>query len=178
MPREARAGGKDGEVKGEDAAALSIGSVTGALRELLGLRRTYQQVAALPWRASKRGIQVMLVTSRDTGRWVLPKGWPEGGEALWDAAAREAGEEAGITGTVTETELGCYRYNKARRSGADLTCEVVVFPLKVHVVADKWPERKQRRRAWFSPAEAASKVQEPELAALIAEFDASRSGDA
>jgi len=130
-----------------------------------------QQVAALPWRRKNSGkVEVMLITSRDTGRWVLPKGWPERGETLWNAAAREAGEEAGLKGRVATDEIGRYHYDKLKASGELLHCEVAVFPLEVQAVASKWPEKGQRKRAWVSAKEAAERVQEPELAKLLKGF--------
>lgn len=148
----------------------SASAVGDSIRRLFGLGTPRRQVAALPWRETDQGLEVMLITSRDTGRWVLPKGWPEGEEAFFDAAAREAAEEAGLSGDISEREAGRYTYRKVKRSGPDLPCEVLVYPLKVEEVADRWPERKQRRRAWFSPGEAAAKVQEEELAALLSAF--------
>ncbi|TIM18205.1 MAG: NUDIX domain-containing protein, partial [Mesorhizobium sp.] len=71
------------------------------VQRLFGTAPCRLQVAALPWRDTKHGIEIMLITSRDTGRWVLPKGWPEAKELLCEAAAREAGEEAGLRGTIS-----------------------------------------------------------------------------
>lgn len=159
-----------GSEKGRSRKSGASGSVRESLARLFKLNRAYRQVAALPWRETGEGVEVMLITSRDTGRWVLPKGWPEGDEAFFDAAAREAAEEAGLTGDISEREAGRYVYRKARRSGSDRRCEVLVYPLRVERVADRWPERKQRRREWFSPAEAAARVQEAELAALLSAF--------
>ena len=86
------------------------------------------QYAALPWRRDGGGrIEVMLITSRDTGRWVLPKGWPEGPEEFRDAAAREAKEEAGISGAVSRYELGHYSYLKCG-ANRDLPCDVLLTP--------------------------------------------------
>jgi 8-oxo-dGTP pyrophosphatase MutT (NUDIX family) len=140
------------------------------LRRLFGGMPCRTQVAALPWRDKAGEIEILLVTSRDSGRWVLPKGWPEGEEQLCEAAAREAAEEAGIDGVVSKLEAGRYYYGKRRSSGMELRCEVRVFPLKVRSVADKWPEKKRRRRVWLSPDEAAARVQEPDLGELIAQF--------
>jgi len=112
----------------------------------------------------------MLITSLDTGRWVLPKGWPEGKERLCDAAAREAGEEAGIGGAVARDEIGCYFYAKATASGQEKPCRVHVFPMEIDRVKAKWPERKRRARRWFSPEAAATRVHEPDLAELIEQF--------
>jgi 8-oxo-dGTP pyrophosphatase MutT (NUDIX family) len=128
------------------------------------------QAAALPWRLTKDGVEVMLVTSRGTGRWVLPKGWPENTERLSDAALREAKEEAGLEGGVARDEIGRFYYSKALPNGHQWQCEVHVFPVEVDQVADKWPEMKKRRRQWFRSTDAAKLVSEPDLAELISGF--------
>src|SRR5690606_8446031 len=125
---------------------------------------------ALPFRVTDQGVEIMLVTSRDSGRWVLPKGWPEGDEALWSAAEREAAEEAGISGSIARSEAGHFYYDKELPSGMEWRCQVHVFPLEVETIADRWPEKKKRKRGWFSPQEAARRVSEPDLAELIAGF--------
>jgi 8-oxo-dGTP pyrophosphatase MutT (NUDIX family) len=140
------------------------------LRRMFGGVPCRVQAAALPWRVGEHGLEVMLVTSRGTGRWVLPKGWPERDEPLAVAAAREAAEEAGLAGAVESREIGRFYYGKELPSGLRQRCEVRVFPLQVDQVADKWPERKKRLRGWFSPAEAARRVREPDLGELIAGF--------
>jgi 8-oxo-dGTP pyrophosphatase MutT (NUDIX family) len=127
-----------------------------------------EQVAALCWRLHKGRVQVLLVTSRDTGRWVLPKGWPMVGKAPETAAAREAWEEAGVEGFVQAQSIGRYCYDKMRPNAAPLPCCVDVFPLQVRRLKAAFPEHKQRRRKWFSASEAAGLVAEAELAALLA----------
>lgn len=141
------------------------------VRRLLGGVPARIQVAALPWRSTEKGIEVMLITSRDTGRWVLPKGWPEGGEMRWQAALREAGEEAGLVGTISEQEIGRYFYGKNLKSGLEQRCEVHVFPLEVESVEARWPEKGQRVRKWFTPRIGASRVREPELAEILSLFN-------
>jgi hypothetical protein len=135
------------------------------------------QVAALPFRirpgvANSHGeaVDVLLVTSRDTGRWVLPKGNVERGESGPDAAAREAAEEAGVAGPVASAPLGHYRYAKRGDDGSSAALTVTIYPLRVREEAADWPERKQRERRWFARAEAAALVEEAELSALIAGF--------
>lgn len=141
------------------------------IRRFLGGVPPRVQVAALPWRVGDDGSpQMLLVTSRGTGRWVLPKGWPEKREPLHAAAAREAAEEAGVSGVIAEEEAGRFYYGKAMPSGAQWRCEVRVFPLQVENVADRWPERKKRTRRWFAPSEAARLVQEADLGELIGSF--------
>ena len=127
------------------------------------------QQAALCWRLHRGHPEVLLITSRDTGRWVIPKGWPMAGISAADAAAREAWEEAGVEGAVGADAIGFYGYDKLI-GGKALPCMVSVFPLRVARLADKFPERKQRRRKWFAAEKAARKVAEPELRALLHRF--------
>ena len=108
----------------------------------------------------------MLVTSRETRRWVIPKGWPWADRGPHDAAAAEAWEEAGVRGSVQDSPVGCFHYDK-RRKGDVLAVRVTVFLLEVEEEADSWPEEKQRERAWFSPEAAAEAVVEEELKALL-----------
>ena len=126
--------------------------VVETVRRLFGGAPCRLQVAALPWRKTEGGVEVMLITSRDSGRWVLPKGWPELGEELFDAAAREAGEEAGLKGAVSQREAGRYFYDKSVSRGESFRCEVLVYPLEVDKVADKWKEKRQRERRWVAAA--------------------------
>lgn len=144
------------------------------LRRMFGAVPCRTQVAALPWRATASGVEIMLITSRDTGRWVLPKGWPEQSERLCETAAREASEEAGLSGSVETEDAGRYHYTKDLANGEQVPCEVLVYPLEVRKVADKWKERRQRTRRWVTPTEAARMVNEPELCRLIIAFGAAR----
>ena len=115
----------------------------------------------------------MLITSRGTGRWVIPKGNIPGGMAPHAAAAAEAEEEAGIAGPICPTPLGSYRYRKRRGNGASLMVDVDVFPLAVTHEYDDWKERSQRERRWFTLTEAADAVAESDLRELIRSFAAS-----
>jgi 8-oxo-dGTP pyrophosphatase MutT (NUDIX family) len=141
------------------------------VRQLFGGEPLPLQVAALPWRRTKNGIEVMLITSRAGGRWLLPKGWPELGEEFCDAAAREAHEEAGLSGAVSSAMAGRYFYEKSA-GGNGMRFEVMVYALEVGNVAGKWKEKRERRRKWVAPAKAANLVAEPELAQLILDFAA------
>jgi 8-oxo-dGTP pyrophosphatase MutT (NUDIX family) len=133
-------------------------------------RDTGRQLAALPYRRGQSGLEFALVTSRETGRWIVPKGWPMDGRTDWDAAALEAFEEAGLAGEIESRPIGAFSYLKRRATRGDIRCEVSVFPLRVDREEKDWPERRQRTRRWFSPAEAAEVVEEPELKALILGF--------
>ncbi len=138
------------------------------------------QYAALCWRAGRKGAQVLLVTSRETGRWVIPKGWPIKGLDGSATAAREAWEEAGAKGPVEQEPLGTFGYDKvldrSREEQPVLPCRVTVFALRVSDLSEVFPEREQRKRKWFAASVASQKVDEPELCALIAGF--SPDGDA
>lgn len=125
------------------------------------------QVAALCWRLRKGHAQVLLVTSRDTHRWVLPKGWPIAGLTPQAAAAREAWEEAGVEGKIGTQPLGQYCYDKRLPSQTALPCAVQVFPLRVQTLKASFPERKQRRRKWFAAEAASLLVAEPDLSELL-----------
>ncbi|TGX56361.1 DUF47 family protein [Sphingomonas gei] len=116
---------------------------------------------------------MLLITSRGTGRWVIPKGNPMSGMAPHAAAAQEAEEEAGVLGPVCPTPLGSYRYRKRRGSGASLMMDVDVFPLAVLRELPDWKEKRERERRWFTLAEAADAVEEPDLRDLIRSFGAS-----
>jgi 8-oxo-dGTP pyrophosphatase MutT (NUDIX family) len=155
--------------------ALTNNNLVERVRRLFGKEPCRLQAAALPWRKTGNGIEILLITSRDTGRWVLPKGWPEGDETLYAAAAREASEEAGLSGEVSRREAGRYFYAKALQSGEEVPCEVLVYPLEVDKVADKWKEKRERKRKWVSPADAARMLNEPDLCKLISTFGANPS---
>ena len=130
------------------------------------------QHAALCFRdGAKGGWDVLLITSRDTGRWVIPKGWPMPGRDAPETARREAWEEAGVKGDVQPDCLGLYSYGKVLGNRSVLPTVVTVYPLRVKKLARKYPEVGDRRRKWFPLAKAATKVDEPELADLIARFD-------
>jgi 8-oxo-dGTP pyrophosphatase MutT (NUDIX family) len=131
-------------------------------------KASHIQYAALPyrWRANA-GIEVMLITSRDTGRWVIPKGWQGQGLAAQDSAEREAREEGGLVGRIDDHSIGHYRYKKRLSDGSSVPCSVEVFALEVERQLKSWPERKQRDTRWFALREAAAAVDEPELAAMI-----------
>ena len=129
-----------------------------------------RQVAALPWRRGPDGIEILLVTSRETRRWVTPKGGRMAGKTDAEAAAQEALEEAGIEGVTGETPLGTFRYLKVLKRRAPRWCVVSVYALEVTAEHRDWQEREERERVWVSRDEAVRRVDEPDLKALIAAF--------
>lgn len=130
-----------------------------------------KQVAALVYRNDKEGLKFLLLTSRSTKRWILPKGWPHKNEPFSRAAAREAWEEAGIIGKVAKRYIGNYRYDKfIEESGELLPCKVYVHPLNFAQQKETWPEFGQRELEWVTPAEAIERVDERELKKLLRHF--------
>lgn len=130
-------------------------------------KASHFQCAALPYRRLGKAVEVMLITSRDTGRWVIPKGWVSEGLKERESAAREAREEGGLIGRMGDQPIGRYRYVKRLPDGSSLRCSVDVFVLEVERQLTSWPERKERRTRWFMLQAAARAVDEPELAAMI-----------
>jgi 8-oxo-dGTP pyrophosphatase MutT (NUDIX family) len=143
--------------------------IVGALK-----RETRTQFAAIPFRVTKKkggkGIEVLIVSSRDTGRWIIPKGWPIDGMTPADSAAHEVWEEAGARGRVYDTCLGLYSYNKWLDEDLSLPVIVAVFALEVEKLDDSYPEVEERSRKWVSLKKAAERVEEPELKAIFEAF--------
>lgn len=130
------------------------------------------QYGALPWRRGAEGIEILLITTRATRRWIIPKGWPMDGKLPHEAAAQEAWEEAGVRGEVGAQVLGAFEYDKLKNDGRVKRIRVDVFPLQVAEEAAAWPEATQRERRWFKQPDAATVAGEPELARILADFAA------
>lgn len=128
------------------------------------------QVAALVYRPHGEKIEFLLITSRGTGRWILPKGWPMPGRTSAQAALREAYEEAGVRGTAQTHAIGSYEYKKFDLPEGQNLFTVDVFPVLFSHQEKKWPEKQQRQFEWVSPEEAAKRVDETELKDLLLEF--------
>jgi 8-oxo-dGTP pyrophosphatase MutT (NUDIX family) len=129
------------------------------------------QVAALCWRFSPRhGVEVLLITSLNSKRWIIPKGWPEAELSPAENAAREAFEEAGVTGKISAEPVGSYHYLKEKKDGGGMPCTVDVFALAVTKQLDDWPEKGSRELLWLPPEQAAAKVSEPALRQLLKNF--------
>jgi len=109
----------------------------------------------------------MLVTSRETRRWIIPKGWPKKGKSPHHSARREAFEEAGVVGAVAKRSVGSFSYEKRLKNGGAVVCEVRVFPLEVRRQNKRWPEKQERVAKWHSASQAVEKVKEPKLSAII-----------
>ena len=137
------------------------------LRNLFPHRPEALQVGALCLRETGDMIEILLVSSLDSGRMIVPKGWPMRGRTLAEAALREAWEEAGVKGTVSPEPLGSYSYAKRLKSGLEQPCTVTCFRISVDSLADDYPEAGRRKRVWLTPKAAAKQVREPELKTLL-----------
>jgi 8-oxo-dGTP pyrophosphatase MutT (NUDIX family) len=131
-----------------------------------------RQYGALPIRLDDAGRpRIMLITSRRSGEWIIPKGWPVARLSGAESAAREAFEEAGLVGLIIGDEpIGVYEYAKRSASRRPMPFEVFVFLLRVHEQREKWPEKGQRLLRWCDLHEAAGLIVEPGLARLVAHF--------
>lgn len=129
------------------------------------------QVGALCYRGAGDDKEVLLVTSRGTGRWIIPKGWPMDGKNGAEAARQEAWEEAGVSrGQLEHAPIGAYDSEKELDYGAVAPCTTTVFPLKVEKLADDYPEADERDRTWVSADQAAEMVDEKDLQKILREF--------
>lgn len=126
------------------------------------------QLAALPWREVDGQLEVLMITSRSSRHWLIPKGWPMRGKTNAQAAAREAYEEAGVKGTTSREPIGQYHYKKLLADGSAVPCFVDVYTLRVEAELASWPEADARERLWMTPEDAREAVYEPGLAELLA----------
>jgi 8-oxo-dGTP pyrophosphatase MutT (NUDIX family) len=144
------------------ATAAAVGPHIKAVRGL--------QFAALPWRLSDERLEILLLTSRESRRWIIPKGWPIEGLSPPASAAQEAFEESGAVGKVSFEQLGSYHYFKRLKNNITVPCKVDVYPLEVVRMRRDWPEKDQRTLRWCIPQEAAASVAESDLKLLIRKF--------
>lgn len=126
------------------------------------------QMAALCHRGEGREKEYLLITSRDTARWIIPKGWPIRGLKSSETALREAWEEAGVTNSpVTPNPIGSYTYQKKRANGFEVPVETLVYSVKVNDLAEDFPEANERKRKWVSADVAAELVNETQLKSIF-----------
>lgn len=128
------------------------------------------QVAALCWRKRKGKTEVLLITSRDTGRWIVPKGWPMDGLDAPQSALREAWEEAGVRADADQALLiGQFSYDKQLADGQEMPVRALLYKVRLRgrEIANRYPESHERKRLWVAPRKAAKLVQEPELQEIL-----------
>lgn len=133
-----------------------------------------RQVSALVYRVEPdKTIRILVVTSLDTKRPIIPKGWPMKRLKKHDTAAREAFEEAGIIGKISCKPIGKFHYWKRRKTHFSYV-RVDVFPMKMQKMLDDYPEAERRLRAWLTPEDAALLIDEPQLATIVRKFGQQR----
>lgn len=129
------------------------------------------QVAAICYKGIGADRKVLMITSRDTKRWILPKGWPIDGLEANAAAAQEAWEEAGVkAANIGPEPIGAYEYEKRMDGGAKVSCATQVFAVEVDHLEDSFPEASERTRKWVHPLKAAEMVNEPGLQSILKQF--------
>lgn len=140
--------------------------------QLLFRRPRRGQFAALCYRLpeGQSTPEILVLTSRDTGRWIIPKGWPMGRKPGHEVARQEAMEEAGVIGEAEAVPVGRFNYEKNISEDFSVPCEVQVYPLRVTSALDEFKEKGKRKIEWVSPAIAESRVGEPQLKRLIHKF--------
>ena len=153
-------------------SAIEKAAIPGKLESFQGsgIRRQY---GAIAWRRSRSGeLKILLITSRERGRWIVPKGWPIKGETPAKVAALEAFEEGGVFGDARSEPIGAYDYLKILRDGSTALCRVVLFGIEVRGTLVNWPERSQRKRSWFTVSEAGRTVSDSQLARVLRSLEA------
>ena len=133
--------------------------------------KTSKQHAALPFSQKSGRVKICLITSRETNRWIIPKGWPIAGAPPHKVAAIEAFEEAGLIGKIAKKSFGRFHYLKRLKDGCELDCEVSVYPLLVERQADKWNEQGQRKVLWVTRKKACQLVDDDSLSKLLRDFN-------
>ncbi len=136
--------------------------------------KAQRQYAALPYRISADKLKVCLITSRDTGRWIIPKGWAEDGIEPNELAAIEAYEEAGLKGKTANKAIGTFRYTKCMDDGSQIECEVGVYPMRVKRQEADWPEKSERDVRWVGVDRAVKMLDDDGLKKLLKSFHPSK----
>ena len=132
--------------------------------------RVFHQIGALCYRYTGKELKILLITSRRSKRWIMPKGWKVDKMSNRRSAALEAWEEAGVQGRVSDRALGTYYYRKRWNNNNFRTCAVKVFAVEVKAQKKKFPERGQRKFKWVFPSKAIDLISEPELKTIIKKF--------
>jgi 8-oxo-dGTP pyrophosphatase MutT (NUDIX family) len=150
----------------------NVRRISGKPRKGKVKRAVHVQYGALPYRFTRdAALEILLLTTRRTKRWIIPKGWPIKGLRPAKSAAREAFEEAGVRGRIGAKSIGLFAYDKILdENGIGVSCEVRVFPLLVKRQSETWPEIEQRMVQWVTPDKALTLIKEPKLKALVAAF--------
>lgn len=158
--------------KARPARSLTLLQQLAAVPEKLFTGSFRQQYAALCFRYTGSGeeVEILVVTSRTSARWIIPRGWPMKRKKPHEAAAIEAWEEAGARGRVRKDAVGRYTYLKMLDNGDVVPCVVDVFQIEITGEETSFKERGERLLEWVRPDEAARRVREIELKSLLVDF--------
>ncbi len=126
----------------------------------------YEQSSVIPWRRHHGRIEVLLITSAKSRRWIFPKGVIDPGYSARAAARKEAAEEAGISGVLSEEPIGEYTYEKWKGR-----CRVRMFTMEVTAISETWEEMHLRRRRWATLDEAHGLLDRKELRRMLRRFE-------
>lgn len=124
----------------------------------------YKQSSVIPFLQTEEGLKVVLITSNSSGHWIFPKGVIERGMTPAESAAKEALEEAGVAGEVSDEMIAEYEYEKWGG-----VCHVQVFALEVSEVLETWEEMGHRQRKIVEVAEAMTLLK-PALKEILEKF--------
>ncbi len=133
------------------------------------LEFNFNQSGVIPFRRTKQGLEILLITSIKKKKWVIPKGYIEFNLTPFESAKKEAYEEAGVYGTNETIELGKFENKKSIG-----VCHVKVFAMEVIEVLEDYPDKEKRERKWFSIKEAATKIQTKEISNMISLLDSKK----
>lgn len=126
------------------------------------LELNFTQSGVIPYRITKNGMEVMLITSLGKKKWIIPKGYVDYNLTPFESAKKEAYEEAGLLGSNETMELGVFKIKKPAGNFV-----MKVYSMEVQEVLDEYPEMNERKRKWFSPEEAIEKISIPEIIDMI-----------
>lgn len=131
-----------------------------------------RQIGAIPYRCAPEGVEICLITSRGSGRWITPRGKPEKNKTPQEIAGLEAFEEAGVRGLVDGECFAAYTVTRPSLPPEAGPCAVELYLMEVSEVLGSWPEKKERERVWLPPAQAVMRVEEGGLVDALLRFNA------
>lgn len=121
--------------------------------------------AAVCYRLMDGSVEFLLVRTKGGKRWTFPKGHVKSkvGEMAWQAAAREAEEEAGVTGVIEQEPFTRYAYYKGEG-----TEEETVEAYLMLVESARIPDEPFRKPTWFTQDEAVERLAERRTGSMYA----------
>ncbi len=121
----------------------------------------FRQAGGLPYLQDGVGLEIVLITSRSSGKWIFPKGVIDPGETPESTAVKEAQEEAGVVGRITGEALGTYEQEKWGG-----LARIDIYPLAVESLLEEWEEQATRERLVVG-FEEARQLLAPSLAEIL-----------